>query len=166
MVPANSSMSVSDPKAMSLSATHMIKTANVQYGKNQRITTGRYVLIPYISIVLNTRTLLQVPCAILFHLSATWHIKHMPLKKPQWTRHTGFLPSQRLLSDGADGLFEKHGSQECYAMNGEREGSRIPHSRSNSSSLRTGKVLWRKWLLSLDQKNVFEWKSKHLHARR
>lgn len=40
MVPGNSSVRVSDPKATSLNATQMITTANVQHSKTQRITVG------------------------------------------------------------------------------------------------------------------------------
>lgn len=40
MVPGNSSVRVSDPKATSLNATQMITTTNVQHSKTQRITVG------------------------------------------------------------------------------------------------------------------------------
>lgn len=51
-------------------------------------------------------------------------------------------------------------------MNREREAGREGYNKSNSSSLGIGKFLWMKLLLSLDQKDVFEGKSKHLGVGR
>lgn len=37
-------------------------------------------------------------------------------------------------------------------MNGEREAGREAYNKRNSSSVEIAKVLWKKWLLYLDQK--------------